>query len=345
MARERASIGGVVSEQVVFEVDRFEWTEGDRLEVTGRWYGLRGHRFVRPVLTVEADDGPRRMLALLDHKPWAAEDGEPWVAAFPWEGDPVAVGGAELAVAPSLAVDLPAPRAPGQRRKKAASAPRPARRGPEAATTAPAAPAAAADEELRAVRAQLEGEQQTVRRLAAQLDAANARLAALGEASTERETIQRERDRAVAERDDARARAAVAHGAVAEERDAAVAARAAAQQERDEALDQRAAAQWEVRAALSERDAAIAERDRATEAQRAAVHDLEALQRRLKSAESQAVAVAAEPPPDPAVRASPPRRRSPQEHGPLVVWGQRLAAVIVLIVWAIVVYKVLHGVV
>jgi hypothetical protein len=343
MARERAPIGEVVSEQVVFEVDRFEWTEGDRLEVTGRWYGLRGHRFVRPVLTVEADDGSRRMLAVLDHKPWAADDGEPWVAAFPWEGDPVAMAGAELAVAPSLAVDLPAPRAPGQRRKKPASAARPARRGPEAPAPAPAP--AAGDEELRALRAQLEGEQQSVRRLAAQLDAARARLAALGEASVERETIQRERDRAVAERDDARARAAVAHDAVVEERDAAVAARAAAQQERDEALDQRAAAQWEVRSAISERDAAIAERDSATEGQRAAVHELEALQRRLKSAERQSAAAAAEPPAEPAVRPSAPRRRPPHEHGPLVVWAQRLVAVIVLIVWAIVVYKVLHGVV
>jgi hypothetical protein len=343
MARERAPAGEVVSEQVVFEVDRFEWTEGDRLEVTGRWYGLRGHRFVRPVLIVEADDGPRRMLALLDHKPWAADDGEPWVAAFPWEGDPVAVAGAELAVAPSLAVDLPAPRAPGQRHRKPASATRPARRGAEAAAPAPAA--AGGDEELSAMRAQLEGEQQTVRRLAAQLDAAHTRLAALGEASAQRESIQRERDRAVAERDDARARAALARDAVAEERDAAVAARAAAQQERDEALDQRAAAQWEVKAARSERDAAIAERDRAAEAQRVAMHELETLQRRLKNAESQTVAVPAEPPPEPAVRPSARLRRPPREHSPLVVWAQRLAAVIVLIVWAIVVYKVLQGVV
>jgi hypothetical protein len=341
MARERAPAGEVVSEQVVFEVDRFGWTDGERLEVTGRWYGLRGHRFVRPVLTVEADDGPRRMLAVLDHKPWAADDGEPWVAAFPWEGEPVAVAGAELAVAPSLAVDLPAPRTPGQRRKEPANATRTARRGADAAAPAPAP----RDAEVGALRAQLEGEQQAVRRLAAELDAAHARLAALGEASAERENIQRERDRAVAERDDARARAAIDRDAVAEERDAAVAARAAAQQERDEALDQRAAAQWEVRAAIAERDAAIAERDRATEGQRGAVRELEALQRRLKNTETHTVAAAPEPPPEPAVRPSAPRGRPPREHGPLVVWAQRLAAVIVLIVWAIVVYKVLHGVV
>src|SRR3954447_25324952 len=98
MARERAPVTEVVTGEVVFEVDRFEWTDDDRLEVTGRWYGLRGHRFVRPILTAEADDGRRRMLALLEHKPGAAADGEPWIAAFPWEGEPVAVASVELAV-------------------------------------------------------------------------------------------------------------------------------------------------------------------------------------------------------------------------------------------------------
>ena len=74
----------VVSDGVAFDVERFEWTQEDRLEVTGRWYGLRGHRFVRPVLMVQAGDEQRRMLAVLDHKPWAADDGEEWIAAFPW---------------------------------------------------------------------------------------------------------------------------------------------------------------------------------------------------------------------------------------------------------------------
>src|SRR6476661_1162816 len=105
----------VVSNGVTFEVDRFEWVDGDRLEVSGRWYGLRGHRFVRPVLVVQAADEQRRLLAVLDHKPWAAEDGDEWIAAFPWEGEPLEVTAAELAVAPSLAVDLPVPRVPGQR--------------------------------------------------------------------------------------------------------------------------------------------------------------------------------------------------------------------------------------
>ena len=63
----------------------FDGVDGDRLEVTGRWYGLRGHRFVRRALVVQAaHDEQRRLLAILDHKPWAAEDGDEWIAAFPW---------------------------------------------------------------------------------------------------------------------------------------------------------------------------------------------------------------------------------------------------------------------
>jgi hypothetical protein len=349
MARQRAPATEVVSGGVSFEVERFEWTDGDRLEVTGRWYGLRGHRFVRPALTVEADDGRRRMLAILEHKPWAADDGEPWVAAFPWEGEPIEIAGAELAVAPTLAVDLPAPRIPGQRRKTAhPNGPRPARRGAgkadEAGASAQADEPAPEAAEVDGLRAQLAAEQQTVRRLAAELDDAHGRLAAATAAAEDRAVLERERDAAIAERDDARARAALDHDAVTEERDEALRARVAAHQERDEALDQRAASDWERKAALSERDAAVAERDAAVEAHRAAVRELEALERRVQAAEREPVATApapTEPPARPGLR----RQRLAREQTALVVWGQRLAALIVLAVWALVVYKVLHGVV
>src|SRR5918996_527283 len=97
------------SPQVTFQVDRFAWLEGGRLEVVGRWFGIRGRRFLRPTLDVDVDGDPRRMLALLEHKPWAADDGEEWIAAFAWAGEPVALDGAELAVGSDLAVELPAP--------------------------------------------------------------------------------------------------------------------------------------------------------------------------------------------------------------------------------------------
>src|SRR4051794_5429237 len=102
-----------------FDVERFEWTAPDRLEVAGRWSGVRGMRFVRPTLILRDEGDRRRLLALLEHKPWAAMDGEEWVAAFPWEGEPLEAESAELAVAPSLAVELPAPRLPGAKRRRA----------------------------------------------------------------------------------------------------------------------------------------------------------------------------------------------------------------------------------
>src|SRR5918998_5332577 len=93
--------------EVTFEIDRFEWAGDGRLELAGRWSGLRGHRFLRPTLDVEVDGERRRMLAVLEHKPWAPEEGEDWIAAFNWRGEPVRFEDAELTVTPDLAVPLP----------------------------------------------------------------------------------------------------------------------------------------------------------------------------------------------------------------------------------------------
>src|SRR4051812_9606386 len=362
----------VVSNGVTFEVERFEWVDGGRLEVTGRWYGLRGHRFVRPVLAVRAAEAEqRRLLAVLDHKPWAAEDGDEWIAASPWEGEPLELTSAELAVAPSLAVDLPMPRVPGQsgpapagsegplhaRRGPAEPKPdpepaaaAPARRGRSKAAKPAAPPASPAPgesitpEEVAALRAQLASEQASVRRLATQLEEAHQGLAAARAAADDHDALVAERDAAIAARAEARANANLDHDAVIEERDQAVSERAAALYARDEALDERAAANFERESAIVERDAAFAERDRAIEAHRAAVRDLEALEQRVAGAEQARLEQTASAPPAGAVRATPGEDRgTPQRPG--IVWVQRAVALIVLVVWAIVVYKVLHGLV
>src|SRR5437588_9532070 len=98
---------GAEIEPVTFELDRFEPVDGERIEVSGRWFGVRGRRFVRPTLTLVTSDGKHRALAELEHKPWAAEEGEPWLASFHWDRDGAEVLDAELAVAPDIAVSLP----------------------------------------------------------------------------------------------------------------------------------------------------------------------------------------------------------------------------------------------
>jgi hypothetical protein len=98
----------------ILEVERFEWAAPDRIELSGVWSGLRGRRFIRPTLVLMGADGSRRrLLAMLEHKPWAADDGEDWVAAFAWEGDPIAAESAELNVGSGIDLVLPPPRPEG----------------------------------------------------------------------------------------------------------------------------------------------------------------------------------------------------------------------------------------
>ena len=76
--------------RIAFEVSRLEIV-GERCQVEGQWFGVRGRRFMRPALTVVVDGKPIRLLADLADKPWAPEDGGPWKAMFPYtiEGGPV----------------------------------------------------------------------------------------------------------------------------------------------------------------------------------------------------------------------------------------------------------------
>src|SRR5918996_2063064 len=91
--------------ELTFVTDRFAVADG-RLEVSGHWLGVRGRRFMRPVLWLHAGEARRRLVAVLDHKPWAAEDGEPWLAAFPWPDGELGADRAELEVGSDVLVDL-----------------------------------------------------------------------------------------------------------------------------------------------------------------------------------------------------------------------------------------------
>ena len=103
-------VPGAASSEVDFELERFVFSDPDRIEIAGRWFGLRGRRFMRPVLNLTTTSGTRRRaIALLEHKPWAAADGETWLAAFTWPEGAGDVERAELEVGPGLMVELPAP--------------------------------------------------------------------------------------------------------------------------------------------------------------------------------------------------------------------------------------------
>jgi hypothetical protein len=89
-------------------VERVVASGPDRVEVAGRWFGVRGRRFVRPTLTIRrsARDPETRALADLEHKPWAAEDGELWVAVFTVSVDLEEAAELQLSVAPDITVAL-----------------------------------------------------------------------------------------------------------------------------------------------------------------------------------------------------------------------------------------------
>ena len=245
-----------------FQLERFEVVEG-RLEVQGRWFGVRGMRFVRPSLTVRTDDGERHLLALLDHKPWAAEEGVTWTAVFPWDGGPVAPRQAELAVAPSVVVPLEA----AERRRPTLH------------------------ERLAAERrkvARLEDEVAWLRREHAELSARHRR------AVDERNRMRSDRDALAEQVEATRIEHAETRSALQAERDDArrEASRLAA--ERDDALRERDAARADrvpavaqSRAAERHREAALAELDRAVAAREEALRDRDAALARAASAEAE----------------------------------------------------------
>jgi hypothetical protein len=257
---------------VTFEVERFAWADGNRLEVAGRWYGIRGRRFLRPTLDVEVDGNPRRMLALLEHKPWAADDGEEWFAAFEWTGDPVELVTAELAVGPELAVELPSPSgAPARKARRVRPAGERLEGRPPRAQ-ALEADLVAAQAEIKDLRERVAAEQRARERRVEQVDALREESAAAqaaaeaerDEAGVARDAATAARDKVLSERDDlvaARDAAVAERDAAVAARDAALAEAARAASDREKAVRERTVVERELAAAAKARDKARAERN------------------------------------------------------------------------------------
>ena len=100
--------------EVSFELERFEWTADDRLEVVGRWNGVRGRRISRPALTVDAGGRRQRVSGTQISN---GDPDEPWRASFDWDASRGDIAGAELEIGRSLVVELPPPR---RRRRRSA---------------------------------------------------------------------------------------------------------------------------------------------------------------------------------------------------------------------------------
>jgi outer membrane murein-binding lipoprotein Lpp len=286
--------------RICLELDRFEHGGDGRLEVTGRWFGVRGRRFIRPTLTLVTEGGQWRLLADLEHKPWSAEEGKRWEAAFTCELDSREVLEAELAVAPDITIALPSlaadsgsaerllavrPRQPAQAvdtqehtvdALKGTARPTPAsqlevmRARLEAAT----AERDAARRELDDSRTEVDQLRGEVDRLRGEVDRLRGEVDRLrGDAASARKdaaSALAQRDRALerlaemtAEREEARQAAAQARRAHSEALRAhgqAINALNAAQLERDRALAEQAALAQASQRLLSERDEAMSAR-------------------------------------------------------------------------------------
>lgn len=274
--------------RAAFELEQFEVVGGDRCVVRGRWFGVRGWRFMRPALVLTVDGQPTRLLADLADKPWAAEDGRQWMAAFPLALKRGRILAAELTVAPDLTIPLPAPKVSRVATKAKPSA---AKGGP-AQDPAPQAPdlvprsegantgealasvlreLAHAEAEHDRLQRELSGREAEKRRVADRMDDL---LGQLSEAARERDEAKNARDQlradlealhlqhsdAEADLDTARRgrdEAAAERDAMRRALDGATQAAETAQVDRDRALSERGAAITAQNRAESERDAAV----------------------------------------------------------------------------------------
>lgn len=256
---------------VVFELDRFDLGNGNRCRLRGRWFGVRGRRFMRPALTLIGEGRRTRLLADLAQKPWVAEDGEPWEAVFEGDLQGVDLVEAELSVTPDITITLPVrePEAGARRSAPRARLPRSSRGAPTGGVEVSEEldrPQQAEEELVRGRLAvltrQLVEAQNDLRRLRRQLANAEAERASGGTRVDallgELEELKQARDAAVE-----RNAASAERDLMASERDAALASRDHAKSQCDAALTARDTAVSERDAALAVRDRAVAERDRA----------------------------------------------------------------------------------
>jgi hypothetical protein len=300
--------------EIAFELERYEFKGDDRVEISGRWSGVRGRRFIRPTLTVMTGGRGSRALADLEHKPWAPEEGKLWMAAFSCTVEDATALEAELNVAPDITITLPAPgdgaatgAAKGAKRERPGREPRVRREllerpAPQRRSAARPSQESTARREVAAIKTTMDAAIADKERLLHESDAEKERLQGeLAASKTEQaqlrarvEELTAELDRAVAActsalaaRDQAletSARSVAERDTAVQAQEEAVAARDAALESRDaavamreEALNARDESDAAANAALLARDHALAQRDAADTARGRAVADRETL--------------------------------------------------------------------
>jgi hypothetical protein len=210
MANQTTDPATAGRDEIVFEVERLARNEPGLLEVRGRWFGVRGRRFVRPTLTLVVDGSEQRWLADLEHKPWAAEDGEDWLATFPIDPD-VDTSNLELSVAPDITVKLGDGRPSAVKRRRMRSSAAILRAPRVRSDAAPHGPTLSERaQEIERLNAKLEAagqelEQERARRTGASREVERARGRAAQDVERERarvtaanEELERERERRAA---------------------------------------------------------------------------------------------------------------------------------------------------
>ena len=299
--------------EIAFELERYEFKGADRVEISGRWSGVRGRRFIRPTLTVMTGGRGSRALADLEHKPWAPEEGKLWMAAFSCTVEDATALEAELNVAPDITITLPAPGGAAATGAKGAERERPGREprvrrellerpAPPRRSGARPSQESTARREVAAIKTTMDAAIADKERLLHESDAEKQRLQSeLAASKTEQaqlrarvEELTAELDRAVAARTSALAardqaletseRSLADRDAAVQAQEEAVAARDAALESRDaavamreEALNARDESDAAASAALLARDHALAQRDAADTARGRAVADRETL--------------------------------------------------------------------
>ncbi len=239
---------------IAFELEGFAHA-GDRLELSGRWLGVRGRRFVRPTITMQGPDGEFRSLADLEHKPWAAEDGEMWLAAFPSPAGVDDVDEVELSVAPDITLTLPPPGGGAKPRRARPPRPRISSEGRRPSVKQPHADERdALRREIASLRATRDEQRHRISRLEEALSEAREAGVETNAALARRDAAVEKLDALLAEHDTVLA----ARGELAAERDGLIAERDGLLTERDAAIEARDAI-------AAERDALRRERDTAAE--------------------------------------------------------------------------------